>query len=448
MKRTYRDGLTLLAGMWLLTATAAAQFAIGSAFTYQGRLQQDGQPLNGAVDLLFTLWDSQADGSSVGFPVQLSNVPVVNGLFTVTLNESGDFGPAFGFDAFNGTPRYLEIGVRQPSIGPVEGKFTALAPRHSLLPTPYALALPAMHTRASFFADETPQVVGGYSGNVTELFAFGTAIGGGGELGLPNKTTDHFGTVGGGLGNLAGDDGGAAGDAPWATVGGGVLNEARAPAATVSGGDSNTASGSHSYVGGGYTNEAGGRSAVVPGGEFNRAAGDLSFAAGESADAAHAGAFVWSDTSGAGLTSTAENQFSVRAAGGVRIFSATDETAGVVLAPGGGAWSTLSDCQAKENFEPVAVQDVLQRVVALPLYTWNYRAQADAIRHLGVTAQDFHQAFCLGEDERRIATVDVDGVALAAIQALHQQLSARDAEIEQLKNRLERLEAALAAMAK
>jgi len=44
-------------------------------------------------------------------------------------------------------------------------------------------------------------------------------------------------------------------------------------------------------------------------------------------------------------------------------------------------------------------------------------------------ARDFHAAFGLGESEKRINTVDADGVALAAIQGLNQKLEEKDREI-------------------
>ena len=47
-----------------------------------------------------------------------------------------------------------------------------------------------------------------------------------------------------------------------------------------------------------------------------------------------------------------------------------------------------------------------------------------------------HAAFGLGTDERHIATVDADGVALAAIQGLNQKLNEKDAEIQALKQNL------------
>jgi hypothetical protein len=55
-------------------------------------------------------------------------------------------------------------------------------------------------------------------------------------------------------------------------------------------------------------------------------------------------------------------------------------------------------------------------------------------------AQDFHAAFGLGTDDKHIATVDADGVALAAIQGLNQKLEEKNARIAELERRLEILE--------
>jgi hypothetical protein len=40
----------------------------------------------------------------------------------------------------------------------------------------------------------------------------------------------------------------------------------------------------------------------------------------------------------------------------------------------------------------------------------------------GAPTQDFHTAFSLGADDKHIATVDADGVALPAIQGLNQKV--------------------------
>ena len=128
----------------------------------------------------------------------------------------------------------------------------------------------------------------------------------------------------------------------------------------------------------------------------------------------------------------------------------TGATAGVLLAPGGGSWSAVSDRDSKENVEPVDGRAILERLLSMPLSTWNYKAQDDSIRHMGPMAQDFHAAFGLGVSDKLIDTIDPDGVALAAIQGLNTELQERlaekDAEIADLHARLERLE--LLAMSK
>jgi hypothetical protein len=113
----------------------------------------------------------------------------------------------------------------------------------------------------------------------------------------------------------------------------------------------------------------------------------------------------------------------------------------------GGAWTNSSDRALKENIRAVAAADVLERVAALPVSEWNYKAEDDAVRHIGPMAQDFHAAFQLGDSEKAISTVDASGVALVAIQALKRKsdeqaaaLEARDQVIADLQARLERME--------
>jgi hypothetical protein len=83
----------------------------------------------------------------------------------------------------------------------------------------------------------------------------------------------------------------------------------------------------------------------------------------------------------------------------------------------------------------------LQHSDAIPVTTWHYKAQAQSIRHLGPVAQDFRAAFGLGEDDKHISTVDADGVALAAIQALYRLNQEKDKKISELEQRLSKLEA-------
>ena len=288
--------------------------------------------------------------------------------------------------------------------------------------------------------------VGGGNDNIADYFY--ATVGGG----YNNRaTTGNCATVAGGSGNTA--------SGYYASVGGGINNKAFDNFATIGGGASNRAgddalppeTAQYATVGGGGGNIADGRYATIPGGTDNVASGDHSFAAGRQAKANHDGVFVWADSNTFDFPSTTTNQFNVRATGGARFVSAIDgagtPTAGVILDSGAGSWSTLSDRSLKENFAPVDGREVLARLADVPISTWNYRAQDEKIRHMGPMAQDLYAAFGLGDSDKTIPTIDADGVALAAIQGLHQIVLERDAEIADLKARLAALEATVAAAA-
>jgi hypothetical protein len=91
-----------------------------------------------------------------------------------------------------------------------------------------------------------------------------------------------------------------------------------------------------------------------------------------------------------------------------------------------------SDRNSKTNVEKINSRDVLERVAALPISTWEYKSSS-GVKHLGPMAQDFHAAFGLGESPTGISTIDTGGVALAAIQGLHAQLEDKTAQLNQVK---------------
>ena len=484
-----------------------------------------------------------------------------------------------------------------------------------------------------------PNLIGGFISNRVAVGVVGATIagGGGGQDAFTNYATDNYATIGGGSGHMAGDGSLGVNDAEYTTigggsrnravlgfasVGGGLLNLAYGLASTIGGGQNNQATNNYTTVAGGFGNRASalratvggggnnraqGQNATVPGGDNNDALGNYSFAAGRQAKATNHGAFVWADSATADFASTSNNQFLVRASGGVGIglirpthplhvgstlgaapinFSPqrsavenatiggraallalagtggsvsanrvemqmeadeggrrgimgtasahpleirTDNQPRLTLAangdlsvnpanslsfgsttrqmlnlsgsvygigvqtsalyfrsdlgyawfrdgvhsntqndPGaggfllmrldiagnlftGGAINPPSDRNVKKDFAPVDTQDVLRKVAALPLHTWTYTNESAGIRHLGPVAQDFHAAFGVGADDKHIATVDADGVALAAIQglnrkmeereaALREDLKRRDAENAELKARLAALE--------
>jgi trimeric autotransporter adhesin len=113
---------------------------------------------------------------------------------------------------------------------------------------------------------------------------------------------------------------------------------------------------------------------------------------------------------------------------------------GVELKPGDTAWTVSSDRRLKENLQSADTRDVLDKLLALPITTWNLKTQDPTIRHMGAMAQDFRAAFGLGHGEVGINTLDADGVALAAIQGLdakvEHRLAAKDAEISALRAEL------------
>jgi Chaperone of endosialidase len=109
------------------------------------------------------------------------------------------------------------------------------------------------------------------------------------------------------------------------------------------------------------------------------------------------------------------------------------------------AFNPPSDRNLKENFAPVSPREVLEKVAALPISRWNFIGDA-ATPHVGPMAQDFHAAFGLGTDERHIATVDADGVALAAIQGLNEKVEARSRKLEAENAELKKALAALKQM--
>ena len=258
----------------------------------------------------------------------------------------------------------------------------------------------------------------------------------------------RFSTIGGGAGNVIGDD------SITCTIGGGGGNliEAGSWRSTIAGGRTNVIGPNslHSTIGGGTSNAvlANAEGGVIPGGVLNEVGGAHGFAAGRRAKAGHGGAFVWSDATDADFASSTNNEFAVRATGGVRLVTGVDANGapmtGATLAPGSGSWSSLSDRNAKENLAPVDGAEVLRKLVALPISSWNYRTQSEGVRHLGPSAQDFKTAFQLGESDMAISAVDADGVALAAIQALarnfEHELRRKDEEIASLREAVAGLE--------
>jgi hypothetical protein len=156
--------------------------------------------------------------------------------------------------------------------------------------------------------DPSTTIAGGYF-NVIHDNSYDGAIGGGSFQSI--GTNSFYATIAGGRQNSVADN---------------------STAAAIGGGLGNTASNSYATVSGGYYNHALGLDATIPGGSGNLASGIGSFAAGHFAQALHDGSFVWADFSDTPFPSTAANQFSVRATGGIRLDAGSNN---VEIASGG-----------------------------------------------------------------------------------------------------------------
>jgi trimeric autotransporter adhesin len=140
MMKAIRSISILLALVMLLVASVGPAWAqsdpntnappstlapVGTAFTYQGYLQEGNQPASGNFDFTFDLYGSDTGGTLIAHQ-ELLNVLVENGYFTVPLD--------YGLGIFNGTAYWMEISVRPAGVG----DYTPLDPRQPLTPAPYA----------------------------------------------------------------------------------------------------------------------------------------------------------------------------------------------------------------------------------------------------------------------------------------------------------------------
>ena len=123
--RFEKTPLILMLALSLVVCSTGVAEPVGTAFTYQGRLNDTGEPGDGEYDFRLELYDAAVEGNQAGGTIFLADILVVDGYFTLEL----DFG-----DVFDGQARWLQIYVRAEPAG-----YELLEPRQKVTPTPYAL---------------------------------------------------------------------------------------------------------------------------------------------------------------------------------------------------------------------------------------------------------------------------------------------------------------------
>ena len=256
-------------------------------------------------------------------------------------------------------------------------------------------------------------VVGGYHNQVSINDA---AIVGG----YTNSVAGEYALIGGGYTNTITSAG------SYGAIAGGLANNLSGEYGFIGGGENNTVSGKSATIGGGYDSLASGAYATVPGGYANYATGTGSFAAGVSRMPATPARSCGAMTRAARSASNDRIERVPRPRiGRLHTLDKRRRRSARRLAAGSGTWASASDRDMKANVAPIDDRDVLDKVTSLPISRWSYKSER-GVRHVGPMAQDFYAAFRVGEDDKHITSIDEDGVALAAIKALHRQLRAQE----------------------
>ncbi len=221
---------------------------------------------------------------------------------------------------------------------------------------------------------------------------------------------------------------------------------------TTSSGNYTTAMGFFSTASGDYTTAMG--TYTTASGDYSTAMGLQTIASGDYTTAMGArvstngkqGSFIIGDYQTSGiLNATVDNQMTMRFRGGYRLFSNGTGTIGVSLAANGNSWSTISDSTKKENFLPANGKDFLTKISSMRLGSWNYKGvDAQQNRHYGPMAQEFYAHFgndgigIIGNDTT-IASADIDGVMMIAIQELVKENERLLKELKELKSAQEKI---------
>lgn len=221
--------------------------------------------------------------------------------------------------------------------------------------------------------------------------------------------------------------------------------------AAFSAGASNVAGGFCSTVIG-YTDSAMGQGCVALGYRM-LASQDYSVAIGYRGRAIHEGSLVLSDASSLSATlssyttSSADNQFTARYAGGYRLFTNDDMNVGVSLTPSDNSWNIISDSTKKERFLKADGEAMLVKLRHMRLGSWSYK-KVPGMRHYGPMAQEFYAAYgkdaygTIGNDTT-INQANLEGALMIMVKALEERTATQAEEITALKAKNESLTAQL-----
>lgn len=205
---------------------------------------------------------------------------------------------------------------------------------------------------------------------------------------------------------------------------------------TKASGTASTAMGNFTTANGDYSTTMG--CATAAGGEnstamgyFTTASGDYSTAIGYFASTnSHIGAFVIGDKSTSAyvyVLAEQDNQMVMRFKGGYKLYTNAQMDKGVLMNQGDNSWSSISDSTKKTNFLDADGEYFLNSLSKLKLGSWNYKNQnPETFRHYGPMAQEVYRYF--GKDEygtigndTTIASADMDGIMMIALQALEKR---------------------------
>ena len=233
---------------------------------------------------------------------------------------------------------------------------------------------------------------------------------------------------------------------------GGSGNRSSGYCSSIVGGLLNNSTNTSSTIGGGTGNNSSGIFSTIPGGYSNSSGGNTSFAAGNYAnDGLYNNTFVWGSEAGLDVGTVAIPFNTTRTNNGVwysvasgtggstsdigyMIYTNPTKTSGVYLTRGGSSWAAFSDKNLKENIEEVKTTPYLDKVVKLPIFTYNYKGNPSDQVCVGPMAQDWHELFPSSKPNGGIESADIDGVLLACVKELYTLVQNQTTNITNITN--------------